>query len=183
VSEPVTVIVTRTAKAGKVQEFEEWMQGIIGAAKDFSGFMGADVIRPDNASLEYVIVFRFDSYARLEKWQRSPERQVWIEKGRVVVEGEPKVEVRTGLEFWFTPANNRASAGPAPRYKMALVIIPVISVLLLTLVPSIQQATEGLPVLLRTVAGVVIMVLLMTYVIMPAITRAIAPWLYKKSLA
>ena len=63
---------------------------------------------------------------------------------------------------------------------MALIVIPVISVLLLTLVPFIQQATEGLPAILRTVAGVVILVLLMTYVIMPAITRATAPWLYKK---
>ena len=179
-SEPVTVIVTRTARAGRVQEFEQWTQGIIGAAKEFAGYMGSNVIRPDNASLEYVVIFRFDSYANLERWQRSQERQAWIEKVAPLVEGEPKVEVQAGLEFWFTP---RPGARPAPRYKMALVLIPVISALLLTIVPLIRQATDGLPEILRTVAGVAIMVVLMTYVIMPAVTRAIAPWLYKKSLA
>ncbi len=176
VGEPVTVIVTRTARAGKVHEFEEWMQGIIGAAKGFAGYMGSDIIRPDSASLEYVIIFRFASYASLERWQRSEERRGWIEKSKAVVEGESRMEVRAGLDFWFTPRAGRV----APRYKMALIVIPVISVLLLTLVPFIQQATEGLPAILRTVAGVVILVLLMTYVIMPAITRATAPWLYKK---
>lgn len=176
-NEPVTVIVTRTAREGKVHEFEEWMQGIIGAAKGFAGYMGSDIIRPDSASLEYVIIFRFDSYAALERWQRSEERRRWIEKSNAVVECESRMEVRAGLDFWFTPRAGRV----APRYKMALIVIPIISVLLLTLVPFIQQATEGLPTILRTVAGVVILVLLMTYVIMPAVTHAIAPWLYKKS--
>jgi antibiotic biosynthesis monooxygenase (ABM) superfamily enzyme len=180
VSEPVTVIVTRTVKAGKVQEFEEWIQGITGAVKKFAGYMGSNVIRPDSPSLEYVVIFRFESYESLEKWQKSHERKAWIEKVAPLVEGEPKVEVQAGLEFWFTP---RPGARPAPKHKMALVIIPVISALLLTLVPLIRQATEGLPDIVRTVAGVAIMVVLMTYVIMPAITRAIAPWLYKKSLA
>ena len=105
------------------------MQGIIDAAKGFAGYMGSDIIRPDSASLEYVIIFRFDSYAALERWQRSEERRGRIEKSKAVVEDESRMEVHAGLDFWFTPRAGRV----APRYKMALIVIPVISVLLLTL--------------------------------------------------
>lgn len=61
--EPFTVVVTRTAKAGKVAEFEQWMEGIIHAAMKFQGFAGVNVIRPqDQARPEYVIILHFDTH-------------------------------------------------------------------------------------------------------------------------
>ena len=81
----------------------------------------------------------------------------------------------TGLEFWFTPT------GRPPRYKMAAVTIAVITALLLTLFPPLEGLMQGLPDALQTLIGVSIMVLLMTYVVMPAATSALRPWLYRKS--
>lgn len=177
-SEPVTVIVTRTAKAGKVAEFERWMEGIIQAAMKFDGFMGINVIRPqDPARPEYVIIFRFDTYENLAKWENSQVRMEWVEKSHAVVEGEAKTERKTGLEFWFTP---RPGVQAPPRYKMAIVLVAVISSLLATVLPLIQLATADLHPALRLVIGVAIMVLLMTYVVMPNVTRLLKPWLYKK---
>lgn len=161
--EPVTVIVTRTAKAGRIAEFEEWMAGIIRVAMKFEGFMGINVIRPqDPTRPEYVIIFRFDTYENLTKWENSSERREWAERSRAVVEGEPLIERITGLEFWFTPRSGRPQA--PRRHKMALVLVAVISSLLATVLPLIQLATESLHPALRLVIGVVIMVLLMTYV-------------------
>lgn len=177
--EPVTVIVTRTAKAGKIVEFEQWMEGIIHAAMKFEGFMGINVIRPqDLARPEYIIIFHFDTYENLAKWENSKERREWAERGRAVAEGEPKIERKTGLEFWFTPSLRKPEA--PPRYKMAIVLVVVISSLLATVLPLIQLATETLHPALRLVIGVIIMVLLMTYVVMPGVTRILRPWLYKK---
>jgi uncharacterized protein len=178
-SGPVTVVITRTAKAGKVAEFERWMEGIIHAAMKFQGFAGINVIRPqDPANPEYVIIFHFDTHENLTKWENSPERRDWAERGRAVVEGESKIERRTGMEFWFTP-RSRGQQAPV-RYKMAIVLVAVISVLLVTLIPLIQLATEDLHPALRLVVGVAIMVLLMTYIVMPALTRLLHSWLYKK---
>lgn len=170
------------------------MEGIIHAAVKFDGFMGVNVIRPgpDSTELQYVIIFRFDSRENLDRWEGSQERKKWLEKSGPVVEGDAKVEVRTGLEFWFTPSadgiRNDGSKSKhdeekkeAPRYKMALVVIPVITALLATLAPLVRQATEGLPEALGMLVGVVITVLLMTYVIMPALVRVLSPWLYRKS--
>lgn len=176
--EPVTVIVTRTAKAGKVAEFERWMEGIIHAAMEFRGFAGVNVIRPqDPARPEYVIIFHFDTHEDMARWENSQERREWAEKGRAVVEGESKIERRTGLEFWFTPSPGTPQP---PRHKMVIMLVAVISSLLATVLPLIQLATEDLHPALRLVIGVAIMVLLMTYVVMPAVTKLLRPWLYKR---
>ena len=179
--DPVTVIVTRKAKKGKIKEFEEWMDGITHEALKFEGHMGVNVIRPANpADPSYVIIFRFNNYRNLLIWERSDERRKWIEKGEELTEGEVKVERLTGLEFWFTPGMTVRAEAP-PRYKMALVTGTVIFVLLGTLIPQLQLATKDFPPLLGILTGVVIMVPLMTYVIMPLITRALRPWLFKKT--
>lgn len=185
---PVTVIVTRKAKKEKIREFEEWMDGIIHEAMKFEGHMGVNVIRPsDLSNPEYVIIFSFNTYDNLTKWEKSEIRNEWLEKSKDVTEGEPVVEKQTGLEFWFTPrpgtgSGNAPAAMPPPRYKMAIVITGVIFILASTLLPPIREATIGLPALLSTLVGVATMVMLMTYVIMPSITRLLRPWLSKKKL-
>jgi antibiotic biosynthesis monooxygenase (ABM) superfamily enzyme len=66
------------------------------------------------------------------------------------------------------------------RYRMAIVMTSVIFLLLNILVPVIRQLTIGLPNLLSALIGVAIMVLLMTYVIMPPLTKLLRPWLTEK---
>lgn len=180
---PVTVIVTRKAKQGKIQEFEEWMDGITHEAMKFEGHMGVNIIRPsDPSNPEYVIIFRFNTYDNLAKWEKSEIRNEWLKKSKDVAEGEARVEKQTGLEFWFTPSSTSAPPVAPPRYKMAIVVTGIIFTLVSILLPQIRQATVGLPFVLSTLVGVVIMVLLMTYVIMPSVTRLLRPWLSKKEL-
>src|ERR671915_1010436 len=107
-----------------------------------------------------------------------------IQKGRKLVEADPDVQKLTGLEFWFTPyfkdksSSSITSLSPPPRYKMAIVTIPVISILLLTLVPQIHTLTEmlSIPFQIRLIIGITITVLLMTYLIMPILTKLLRSW-------
>ena len=192
---PITVIVTRTAKKGKIKEFEDWMDGIVHESLKFEGHLGVDVIRPvDQSKPEYVIIFRFNTLSNLLKWERSQARKEWLEKSKDVVEGEDKVQRLTGLEFWFTPrsaprtqngTNNNEGHQSVnllpPRYKMAIVTAGIVFVLLNTLIPQIERLTTPLPIFLSSLLGVIIMVFLMTYLIMPSVTKLLKPWLYKKN--
>jgi uncharacterized protein len=188
-SNPVTVIVKRIAKKDKIKEFEEWLSGISKEVSKQEGSMGIDIIRPTNknkSKLEYVVIFRFNNYHNLAKWEKSPIRNEWLQKGRKLIEADPDVQKLTGLEFWFTPYFKDESSSmiplqPPPRYKMVIVTIPVISVLLLTLVPQIHLLTEmlSIPFPIRLVIALTITVLLMTYVIMPLLTKLLKPWLFK----
>ena len=62
---------------------------------------------------------------------------------------------------------------------MVIVTIPVISILLTTLVPQIHTLTIHFQ--LRLFIGITITVLLMTYLIMPLLTKLLRPWLFKIS--
>ena len=190
-SKPVTVIVKRIAKKDKIKEFEEWLSGISKEVSRQEGSMGIDIIKPtpnisNKSKPEYVIIFRFNTYENLDKWEKSPIRQEWLQKGRKLAESDYDVQKLTGLEFWFTPYFNDESSPmiplqPPPRYKMVIVTIPVISILLMTLVPQIHFLTEmlSIPFSIRLVIALTITVLLMTYVIMPILTKLLKPWLFK----
>lgn len=157
------------------------------------GSMGIDIIRPTPNNIsskskpEYVVIFRFNNYDNLAKWEKSPIRNEWLQKGRKLVESDPDVQKMTGLEFWFTPYFKDESSppiiplNPPPRYKMVIVTIPVISILISTLVPLIHFLTEILliPFPIRLVIAIAITVILMTYVIMPLLTKLLKPWLFK----
>src|ERR671910_553767 len=178
---PVTVIVKRIAKRDRIKEFEEWVSGISKEMSRQEGSMGTEIIRPvDNkeSKPEYVIIFRFNNYDNLRKWENSAIRNEWLRKGRELVVADPDVQKLTGFEFWFTPYSKKPSdltpvISPPPRYKMVIVTIPVISLLLLTLVPEIHFVTERLfiPYAIRFIIAITITVILMTYVIMPLLTK------------
>jgi len=190
-SKPVTVIVKRIAKKDKIKEFEEWLSGISKEVSRQEGSMGIDIIKPtpnisNKSKPEYVIIFRFNTYENLDKWEKSPIRHEWLQKGRKLAESDYDVQKLTGLEFWFTPYFKDESSPmiplkPPPRYKMVIVTIPVISILLMTLVPQIHFLTEmlSIPFPIRLVIALTITVLLMTYVIMPLLTKLLKPWLFK----
>jgi antibiotic biosynthesis monooxygenase (ABM) superfamily enzyme len=188
-SNPVTVIVKRIAKKDKINEFEEWLSGI---TKEFSkqdGSMGIDIIRPTSSNKtkpEYVMIFRFNTYDNLEKWEKSAIRNEWLQKSWELAEANYDTQKLIGLEFWFTPylkdeSSPQVPINPPPRYKMVIVTIPVISILLLTLVPQIRVLTEmlSIPYAIGLVIAITILVLLMTYVIMPVLTKLLRSWLYK----
>ena len=147
--------------------------------------MGIDIIRPtDKSKLEYVVIFRFNNYDSLTKWEKSTIRNEWLQKGRKLVEADPDVQKLTGLEIWFTPYFKDESSSiihlnPLPNYKMVIVTIPVVSIMLMTLVPQIHILTEmlSIPFPVRLVIALAITVLLMTYVIMTLLTKLLKSWL------
>jgi antibiotic biosynthesis monooxygenase (ABM) superfamily enzyme len=175
---PVTAVASRRVKQGREQEFEGWASGILAAANEAPGYLGSEVLRPsDNEDDdEYKIVFRFDHASNLRAWEGSDERHRWLRRAEPLVH-EEKVHVLTGLETWFTLPTKPGEPAP-PRYKMVIVtwlaIFPIV-----TLIFSVfGQWLNLLPTLLRTLVFTAVMVTLMTYVVMPRMTRLFSFWLY-----
>jgi antibiotic biosynthesis monooxygenase (ABM) superfamily enzyme len=55
------------------------------------------------AALRYTIVLHFDTLEHLEGWLAWETRQrLMAEVERLLASGE-RVDIKTGLEFWFTP--------------------------------------------------------------------------------
>jgi antibiotic biosynthesis monooxygenase (ABM) superfamily enzyme len=176
---PVTAVASRQVKQGREREFEEWVSGILAAANEFPGYLGSEVLRPsdDPEDNEYRIVFRFDHASNLHAWEDSEERHHWLRKSRSLLYEEEKVHVLTGLETWFTLPSKPGEPAP-PRHKMAIVtwlaVFPVVAIIF----TLFGQWLNLLPTLVRTLVFTVVMVTLMTYVIMPRMTRVFSFWLY-----
>jgi len=165
-------------KRGREREFEAWLDGVGRAAAQFPGHQGLTVLRPAGAgSQEYVYIFRFDTYPHLQRWEDSPERQAWVARARELTEGEARKQVVTGLEYWFALPELPAGS-PPPRAKMAFITLLAIYPLSLALPALLAPALTPVPALLHSLVVSMLLILLMTYVVMPRMTRLFASWLY-----
>lgn len=176
---PVTAIATRRVKKGREKEFEDWISGILAAAQEFPGYLGSNVISPgEPEDDEYQIVFQFDHESNLKNWERSRERRRWLDRADPLI-NEENVRILTGLETWFTLPSKAGEPAP-PRYKMAtvtwLAVFPTVLIIFTLFGPLLNL----LPTVLRTLVFTLTMVTLMTYVIMPRMTRLFSFWLYPK---
>jgi uncharacterized protein len=176
---PVTAIASRRVKSGKEQEFEEWVSGILGSAAEFPGYLGSNVVRPsDPDDDEFQILFKFDHASNLKRWEKSSERRAWLRRVQPLVH-EENVRVLTGLETWFTLPSRPGEPAP-PRYKMAVVTWMAVFPLATAIFALTHPLLGGLPTVIRTLVFTLIMVTLMTYVVMPRMTRLFSFWLYPK---
>lgn len=168
----VTRIATRRAKPGREADYEALVADLFAAMAAQPGFHGAELIPPDGVEGEYQVIVRFDSEQSLAEWDTSSARERILDRLREVADGEPGYRRLTGLEAWFSQAVVPASMHP-PRYRMALVtwlgIFPTVSLVMWVLTPRWQAL--GLPFLLTVAINTVIIVALMTWVVMPRLTR------------
>lgn len=176
---PVTVSIARRVRSGMEPEYERWLSGVISAAEGFPGHLGAYVLRPSaQTDNEYVIIYRFDTYAHCRAWERSEERQRWLDALGELVEGEPEVKAATGLEFWFDLPEVPVAAKPSP-HKMAITLVAVVYVLLSAVQWVLAPLIAGLPSAMAMFIVVAIQVVLLTYIVMPQVTRLLKGWLYR----
>jgi len=176
-SEPVTVVVRRRVKRGCEAAYEAWLGRLTAAAGALPGYLGAEFHRPTAPGQDYVSVFRFDSVDHLEAFETSDLRARFLAEVAPLVEADAVWQRMTGLELWFDPPKGTVVAQPSP-HRMALVLIAVVFVLVLALNLTIGPLIAGWPLPLRLLLTVTLQVVLMTYVIMPRLTRALARWIY-----
>jgi uncharacterized protein len=176
--DPVTTTVTRRVKPGHEASYENFLRGIIAAASDFEGHLGVEVFRPPAAGAgEYRIVYRFDTAEHLRAWLDSDAHAAWLQRAEPHVLGPVRAEFVTGLESWFTVPSTRPLAPPPP-YKMALVTWLTIFPLITGVVIAIGPLVAGVPLVARLGVTTAITVPLMTWVVMPRVTRLLYRWLY-----
>jgi uncharacterized protein len=175
---PVTAVITHIVRKGRIQGYEEWFHGIATAAQDFQGHQGVSTICPQDFSHpEYVVILKFDRYRNLKSWLESDVRKQWIEQLQPLIEKPENIQTLTGLETWFALPNQKT---PPPRYKMAIVtwlgVFSVISVVSPLLAPILTQ----LPPILAQLITTGLVVIILTYLVMPRITKLLKGWLYPK---
>jgi uncharacterized protein len=180
--QPVTVVITRRVKAGRERDYEAWLGQLQSEARGLPGYLGVTTQRPAaSGPREYVSVIRFATLADLRAFERSDLRARHLSAVANLVEADAVWQELTGLEFWFTPPPGTVVPQPS-RPRMALVMIVVVFGLVLSIGTLVNTVAAMLPLpvpyALRLLLTITIEVLLMTYWLMPQITRRLARWIY-----
>jgi hypothetical protein len=171
----VTVTVARRVAPGRAAEFENWYDGIIGAASRFPGFLGSGILRPHAMDRDWHVVYRFADAASLRRWEESAERAQWLARAEDFVEDTKEQRV-SGLETWFSLPGRTAPA--PPRWKMFLVTLAAIVPLVLLMNLLVLPVLTDWPLVARVLVFSGTLTGLMTWVVMPRLTRLFRRFLY-----
>ncbi|MEY4624610.1 MAG: hypothetical protein RL061_135 [Pseudomonadota bacterium] len=173
---PVIRVVHSQTKEGCQAAYEALILGMFESMKHFPGFLGSELLPPLASSDDYQVIVKFSSQKDLDQWDVSTQREMWHARFRPLLAGEPEYHLLTGLEAWFSLPEIPAGKKP-PRNKMAFItwlgIWPTASFFLYFLSPYI----ESLPYLLRSAIVTGLVVITMTYLLMPRLTKLFKEWL------
>ncbi|MEZ3161413.1 antibiotic biosynthesis monooxygenase [Microbacterium sp. BWT-B31] len=200
VAHPITVAIERRIDPSRTAEATSWMQAGTDLATAFPGFLGSGWVRAGEASDLWYMLYRFRDIPTLETWEQSPQRSRWLDAGRAFA-NEVRVERRTGIEGWFDapfalhvesrPGADAATTGPIqqpipaapPRWKQTVTIwlgffpVNLLGSWALGFVPGFS----AWPLVLRVLVTTALFTPIMTYAVLPWVTRMLRPWLQREA--
>lgn len=176
----VTVVISRRVMTGKEAQFEQLSNEMTRRASRYQGYLGANLFRPSSPhDPEYRIIFKFANEPALATWQASADRARVLEQIEPLLVTPSKTETMSGIINWFTlPGHNPVK--PPPKYKMTLVswlaLYPAVTLIFFFFGDLLAQV----PLLLRTLIVTAVVMIAMSYLLMPRFTRWFAFWLFPK---
>jgi len=177
---PITLVISEIVELNRIDEYEEWTKGINHAAQNFNGFLGVEVIRPRvDGHPEYVVIVKFDNYDNFRNWMTSPIYHKWLESSSGLVSSRAVQELPDGLEMWFSLPNKKLRGNLEPPYYKKVVlgtlaVYPLILFANALLYPFTKDWNQFLGLFI----SVVLVSALLTYPVMPWLTKLLRFWLY-----
>ncbi len=179
--DPISTVTMRTVKTGQEEAFEHSLKEFFERSRSVPGQLAIHVVRPmpGSGSRDWGILRTFSNQQAKDEFFASEEFVEWQACAAPYLEGERVHEALTGLETWFTLPGAKAII-PPPRWKMvfmsAICSGLCVTFLGLTLGPHLARFHP----LAKTVVNSLLMAVLMTYLMMPNITKVFKFWLYPK---
>jgi antibiotic biosynthesis monooxygenase (ABM) superfamily enzyme len=176
-NEPVKVIVERRIRPGAEGKLTAWAERFVAAAARSGSLEGSSVLAPAHSG-SLLVLLRFASTKELECWQGSADYQRLLDEADRISDSGAHSQVRTGMETWFTLPDSPIPQSPPPKWKMALTtwigLFPMVVALGFIFQPF------AMPVLVAQAISTLIPTALLTWVVMPKLTRLLYGWLYAR---
>jgi antibiotic biosynthesis monooxygenase (ABM) superfamily enzyme len=173
---PIHIAITRRVRPGREAEFQAALREFFQASFAHGGVLGATMIVPPLGSdaREFGILRTFATEKERDDFYASPIFKAWEAKCQPLTETDSWTSRRLhGLEAWF-----RSPQNPPPLWKMAIAtfagVFPTATILNLTL----GRAIQPWPFILGSAVFNAAMVALLTWIVMPLVTRALHGWLH-----
>src|SRR5215216_8183637 len=177
----VTSVICRNIMPGHEKDYDNWARRYLTFERKAPGYLGTTIIIPggSKSSLRYIIR-RFADKAAMEAWDNSVESQKLLHEADNY--STRHYETSTGLETWFTlPGLKTLSQSPPPRWKMAIVLF-FAAYFISSLSRFVLNPFLGQWPMLSAVIYTAILVVSLTYIAMPILSRLLRRWLYPGSV-
>lgn len=168
----VHVAITRKVLPGKEAEFKEALRRFLSESFAHDGVHGASMITSlsETNEREIGILRTFRNKQEKDDFYNSEQFQKWEAYASTLTE-EPVYRELTGLEAWFR------SPAPPPKIKMALITLCGVFPTSLLLYFVVGPVIKDLPAVVRLFINAALMVVLLTWLIMPFLTKLFRKWL------
>ncbi len=175
-AEPVTLVLSQRIAPRDREEFVALHADAVDRLLEFPGFLGSELLPPvEGVQDDLVIVASFASRADLDRWLESDSRSEWLDLIDGLVEGERTLNVVGGFGGWFSGQPSQPQ-GPK-RWKQAIAVFIALfpTVLLITFIRG--AIAPNMNVVAAIFVGNVVSILILTYLLMPPVTRLLGGWL------
>lgn len=175
--EAVHVAITREVQPGKEAEFEQAILRFIRSTMDYPGVCGALLLKPppEAARREYGILRSFADENARDAFYASTQFADWVKESESFVVGDFEMRQLHGLEAFFRGPSFKSP----PRWKMAAVTWLGVYPCVVVWSQLLGQRLGMLPSFVTTGIVTLLVVVTLTWVVMPALTKMFKPWLHK----
>ncbi|MGP0029476.1 MAG: antibiotic biosynthesis monooxygenase [Acidimicrobiales bacterium] len=173
----ITVVVSHPVDPAEEEAFLAWQGRVTEAEKAFAGYRGSELFRPvPGVQDEWTAMFRFDTQEHLDAWLGSPARARLLSEGRKFHDFSLR-RIASPFGSWFSFEGGSAPAEAPAQWKTALSVLVGLypTVVLLTL--AIDEIWKHGELWASLLVGNIVSVCLLTWVVMPVVTRLLHFWL------
>jgi antibiotic biosynthesis monooxygenase (ABM) superfamily enzyme len=170
----VRMVTSYLLKDGGEPTHREVHDDILAELDNYPGFRSREILEAvAGIQSETVVILTFDDEPSLRSWLESDERQQLLTRLDPHIEGTYTTNVLGGFAGWFT---FEGSAEP-PRWKQALVVLTALFPISLLITFIRSELWPNAPMVFAVFIGNVIGISILTWVVMPPLTRRLAGWL------
>ena len=177
--EPVTVVRIHYVKAGCEPQFEAELKKHMDEFTAIPANLGISIFRPGKYhDGVYRIVYKFSSRKELDQWHASQTYLAWLATEKQLTIAPPRTELLSGLETWFALPGQQNVLKPPTKARQA--VVTWIAALPVSIIISIITGPflDAEPFLVQKAVFVTLLVILLTWAVMPLAARLFFRYLY-----
>jgi antibiotic biosynthesis monooxygenase (ABM) superfamily enzyme len=172
--DPVTAVASFRVKAGNAERYLEFHTKLVDCLSAFPGFIRSELFEPvPGVQDDTAVVFSFDTRAHLDAWLESDRRRLLLSEIDEYLEGGRTVNVVGGFGGWF----GRPGMVSVKRWKQASVVLLALFPTTLVLTKLRQELLPDVGFAPGILLGNAVGVTIMSWVLMPVLTKMLAGWL------
>ena len=173
---PVLVAVVRRVPAAEAAAMDVDLRAFLAYAAQHPGYEGMQILRREAAgTVEFTVLARFASATARAALKASPDYLAWLARLDARATHPVAVQELHGLEAWFTVPDTAAAP---TRWKMAAITYLGVNLVTTALLPLAPRVLGSTSFPWSNIALNLPVVALLTWVVMPLLTRAFRGWLF-----